>query len=81
MNQTIVIDTKTGEQMIQAFRDLKTEVSLLRATLSSVTLSPKYGTELWWEVMDNQAKKDIGRGLGVTLKSAKDIDAFFKNLQ
>ena len=81
MNQTIVIDAKIGIEMLEVFRNLRDEVSLLRKTLSSVALRPKYGTDLWWEMMDKKAMQDIEQGLGVKLNSKDDIDIFFKNLQ
>ena len=81
MNQTIVIDTKVGEQMIQAFRDLRMEVSLLRKTLTSMSVNPKYGTDLWWETMDKKAREDIDKRRGVVLKNHDDIDNMFRKLQ
>lgn len=81
MNQTIVIDTKTGNEMLEVFRTLRDEVVLLRKTLATATSAPKYGTELWWANMNENATRDIHAGFGSRLESTKDIDAFFKNLQ
>jgi hypothetical protein len=44
-------------------------------------MNPKYGTDLWWETMDQKAREDIERGKGVVLKNSKDIDDFFRKLQ
>lgn len=81
MNQTIVIDTKVGTEMLEIFRNLRDEVSLLRKTLSDVTLSPIYGTDLWWATMEKKAMVDIKRGKGIVLKNSDDVDNFFRKLQ
>lgn len=80
MNGTVVIDTKTGNEMIKLFKDLKYEVTLLRKAISNFYVTPKEESYAWWNYMDKKALSKIKNGQGIILENKKDIDKFFKTL-
>jgi len=71
---------KTGRELVELFRDLKSEVALLRKSFEKLSVHSVYGSEKWWEKMDNKALTDIKNGYGIVLENNKDIDKFFESL-
>ncbi len=57
MPQTVTIDKKTAESLIDAILSLKKEIALLRQSREA-----QYGSMEWWHKSTKQGLKDIENG-------------------
>lgn len=67
MNQTVVVSSKTFQEIVSKLDQLNKEVQAIKNKLFEG--EPAYGSNEWWEWSDKRAQADIKAGRVVTFDS------------
>lgn len=70
MANTVTIDTKTINLILDRLEKLARDVNAIRVGL--IEKEPPYGSNEWWEWSDKKALNEIKAGKGIQFNSAED---------
>jgi flagellar biosynthesis component FlhA len=79
MAQTISIDTKVMQRLINDIETLQKEMAEIKAGL--LNREPAYGSDSWWEWSEKKAKQDIKAGRYTVVHDAKTLQAHLNALK
>jgi hypothetical protein len=77
MANTVTVDAKTFNTIINRLDELSKEVEVLKALVFKK--NPKYGSDEWWEKEIKEAKENFKKGKGIKFNSAKEAIAWLNS--
>lgn len=71
MRQTVSIDTKTLQYVVNQLDKLTRDMAELKENLHGQ--EPEYGSDEWWEWSDKKGLEDIRKGNVISFNSIKEM--------